>query len=72
MVGFDDTHLYEWTKEEITELASLEKPFSISLLTANTHFPDGYVENGTENLFESQYENVFAYSSKQVLNLLVG
>jgi phosphoglycerol transferase len=64
--GFDDTHLFNWAKEEITELASLEKPFSISLLTANTHFPDGYVENGTENIFESQYENVFAYSSKQV------
>lgn len=64
--GFDDTSLFTWAKEEISELASLEKPFSMSILTANTHFPDGYLESGAENLFNSQYENVFAYSSKQV------
>ncbi|OLS37813.1 LTA synthase family protein [Bacillus sp. MRMR6] len=64
--GFDDTHLFNWAKEEITELSRSEKPFSISLLTANTHFPDGYLESDAENLFEHQYENVFAYSSKQL------
>ncbi len=64
--GFDDTHLFTWAKEKITELASLEEPFSFSFLTANTHFPDGYLESGAENLYESQYENVYAYSSKQV------
>jgi len=64
--GFDDTHLFEWAKEEITELASLDKPFNFSFLTANTHFPDGFVESGTENLFETQYENVFAFSAKQI------
>ncbi|WP_449537843.1 LTA synthase family protein [Ferdinandcohnia sp. Marseille-Q9671] len=64
--GFDDSHLLEWAKEELTSLANKEKPFSFTLLTANTHFTDGYVESGAENLYETQYENVFAYSSKQV------
>jgi phosphoglycerol transferase len=64
--GFDDTHLFDWAKEEITELASSDKPFNFTFLTANTHFPDGYLESDAENLYETQYENVFAYSSKQV------
>ena len=64
--GYDDTHLFEWAKEEITSMASTKKPFSISLLTANTHFPNGYLESKAERKYETQYENVFAYSSKQV------
>lgn len=64
--GFDDTHLFEWAKEEITFLASLDKPFNFSFLTVNTHFPDGYLESGAESKFDTQYENVNAFSSKQV------
>lgn len=64
--GFDDSHLFKWAKEEIMELATLEEPFSFSFLTANTHFPDGYLENGVEKLFKTQYENAFYFSSKQV------
>jgi phosphoglycerol transferase len=64
--GFDDTHLFTWAKEEIRELANLEKPFSFSFLTVNTHFPNGYLESGAEKVFGTQYENVFAHSSKQV------
>lgn len=64
--GFDDSNLFKWAKEEITELANKEGPFSFSFLTVNTHFPDGYLEDGVENTFNTQYENVFAHSSKQV------
>jgi phosphoglycerol transferase len=64
--GYDDTHLFDWAKDEITSLASSEKPFSMTLLTANTHFPDGYLESNAEQKYGSQYENVYAYSSKQV------
>lgn len=64
--GFVDTDLFKWAKEEITELASSEKPFSFSFLTVNTHFPDGYLEDGVEEKFDTQYENVYAHSSKQV------
>jgi len=64
--GFDDTHLFSWAKEEILELASQDQPFSFSFLTVNTHFPDGWLEEGAIELYDTQYENVFAYSSKQV------
>ncbi|MBB6454520.1 phosphoglycerol transferase [Salirhabdus euzebyi] len=64
--GFDDSHLFEWAKEEIISLASSDEPFNFTFLTANTHFPNGYLESSAETKFESQYENVFAHSSKQV------
>ncbi|MDR4949471.1 LTA synthase family protein [Neobacillus cucumis] len=64
--GYDDTHLFDWAKEEISSLANAKKPFSMTLLTANTHFPDGYLESKAEKKYPTQYENVFAYSSKQV------
>ncbi|SEU09459.1 phosphoglycerol transferase [Salinibacillus kushneri] len=64
--GFDDTHLFKWAKEEITSLARSDQPFSFSFLTANTHFTDGYLESGADDKFNTQYENVYAYSSEQV------
>ena len=36
------------------------------MLTADTHFIDGYLSKNAENKFASQYENVHAYSSKKV------
>lgn len=48
--GYDDTHLFDWAKEEISSLANAKKPFSMTLLTANTHFPDGYLESKAEKI----------------------
>lgn len=64
--GFDDTHLFSWAEEEITNLANSNKPFNFDFLTADTHFPDGYLENGAAKKFGTQYENVYAFTSKQV------
>ncbi len=64
--GFDDSLLFSWAKEEITSLAHKDQPFSFSLLTANTHFTDGYLEKNASSDFDTQYENVHAYSSKQI------
>lgn len=64
--GFDDSHLFEWAKEELLHLSEQEEPFSFTFLTANTHFTDGYLEENAELLYNTQYENVHAHSSKQV------
>lgn len=68
--GFDDSLLFAWAKEEIAFLAQSEQPFSFSLLTANTHFPDGYLEQSANNHFDTQYENVYAFSSKQIADFV--
>ena len=64
--GFEDDKLYEWSKEEILDLASQDKPFNYIMLTADTHFYDGYLSQKAENKFDSKYENVYAYSSKSI------
>ena len=64
--GFEDDKLFEWSKEEILNLASQDQPFNYIMLTADTHFIDGYLSKNAENKFASQYENVHAYSSKKV------
>lgn len=64
--GFEDDRLFMWSKEEITELAKENKPFNYIMLTADTHFVDGYLSKNAENKFNSQYENVHAYSSKLI------
>ena len=64
--GFEDDKLFEWSKEEILNLAEQDKPFNYIMLTADTHFIDGYLSNNAEKKFDQKYENVFAYSSKSI------
>lgn len=65
--GYEDEKLFEYAKEELLSLASQDQPFNLSLLTADTHFEDGYVCElcGTE-YGDNQYANVLACSSNQV------
>ena len=65
--GYEDEKLFEYAKEELTELSSQAEPFNLTMLTVDTHFEDGYVcelcgnEHGAD-----QYANVMACSSRQV------
>lgn len=64
--GFDDSDLFKYSKEKILELSKKDKPFNFTLLTANTHFEDGYLEEICENKYDNKYANTIACSSKQV------
>lgn len=64
--GFEDSKLFQWSKEELAKLSSSEKPFNLVIETVNTHFTDGYLEKGAAELYDTQYENVYADSSKQI------
>jgi len=68
--GFEDKNLFEWAKVEIGKLAEKDEPFNFSLLTVNTHFPDGWLEAEAEDKYPTQYENVHAHSSKQVYEFI--
>lgn len=63
--GFEDSKLFEFAKQELNDLYATGKPFHFVMETANTHFPDGYLEADAPTPYESQYANVIAYSSKQ-------
>ncbi len=64
--GFEDSKVFAFAKEEITKLYEEGKPFNFTMLTADTHFPDGYICEKCEDLYEEQYANVLSCSSKQV------
>lgn len=64
--GFEDEKLFAFAKEELTRLAEDGEPFNFTMLTADTHFPDGYLCGKCGDEYESQYGNVLHCSSKQV------
>ena len=63
--GVEDAKLFAYAKEELTRLAEEGKPFNFTMLTADTHFPDGYRCELCGDAYESQYANVLACASRQ-------
>ena len=64
--GFEDAKLFEYAKEEILELAAKEEAFNFTMLTADTHFPDGYLCEDCLEEYDNQYANVIRCSSRRV------
>ena len=65
--GMEDSYLFEYAKKELTKLSKKDEPFNLTMLTVNTHFPDGYLEKSCEKVIkDNQYANSIACSSKQV------
>lgn len=65
--GYDDQKLFEFAKNRLSELATQDEPFNLTMLTVDTHFEDGYVcDKCDDKLGDNQYANVMACSSKQV------
>lgn len=64
--GFEDDRLIDMAKNDITELASQDQPFNYTMLTVDTHFEDGYLDDEAENKFDDHYSNVIFNSDKQV------
>ncbi len=69
--GFEDEKLFQYAKEELTTLSKSDEPFMFSMLTADTHFEDGYVCELCDNRFgDNRYANVFSCSDRQVTAFL--
>ncbi|MEE0945851.1 MAG: LTA synthase family protein [Acutalibacteraceae bacterium] len=64
--GFEDKKVFQFAKEEITKLSQQDKPFNFTVLTADTHFPDGYICDICDKNHDEQYANVLSCASKQV------
>ena len=64
--GYEDNKLFEFARHEMTRLAKENKPFNLQLLTADTHFTDGYLDAQCPTPYAQKYDNVYACSSRQV------
>ncbi len=68
--GFEDRYLFEYAKQEITELAAQEEPFAFTMLTVDTHHIGGYTCGLCGSDHQESYSNAIACSSKQVLDFV--
>lgn len=68
--GYEDEKLFEYAKSELTDISSQGQPFNFTMLTVDTHYLDGYECRLCKSEYGSQYENVFACSSRQVNNFV--
>jgi phosphoglycerol transferase len=68
--GYEDEKLYEFAKAELEELAAAEEPFNMTLLTADSHFTDGYLCQLCPDDYDSQYENVIKCTDNQLSSFI--
>ena len=64
--GFEDLHLYDIAKDELTRLASLDEPFNLTMLTVDTHHVEGYVCSLCRNDYPDTTANVVACADRQL------
>lgn len=64
--GYSDDNLFKFAKEKVLKLSQAEEPFNFTMLTVDTHFPDGYKCEDCPTKWEEQYKNVISCSSKKV------
>jgi phosphoglycerol transferase len=68
--GFEDRHLYKYAELELTRLSKEQKPFSLTLLTVDTHHVGGYVCPLCKNEYPVQMSNVISCASRQVADFI--
>lgn len=69
--GYEDEKLFSYAKNELSTLGSSDQPFNFTMLTVDTHFPNGYVCELCPTTFgDNQYANVMACSSAQVYSFI--
>lgn len=64
--GYEDRKLFEYAKQELKEISKSDEPFNFTMLTVDTHFPDGYLDNECDIEYDDHYLNSIACSSKQL------
>ena len=64
--GYEDEKLFAYAKDELTEIAEDDEPFIFTMLTTNTHSPDGYVDESCDTDHDSPYLNAVACASKEL------
>lgn len=68
--GFEDAKLMDFARQALTKLAAEDQPFNFTMLTADTHFKDGYLCPDCPDLYDEPYENVIHCSDHRVADLV--
>ena len=68
--GFEDRRLIEMVKEKLLEVSEEDVPFNLTMLTVDSHFPDGYRCELCEKTYDTDYKDAIACSSRQIAQLV--
>lgn len=64
--GYEDAKLYEIAKAELEQIGSSGEAFNYTMLTVDTHHPEGYICGQCEDRYELPYANAISCSDRQV------
>lgn len=68
--GHEDKILYERAKKQLNKLSSENKPFNLTMLTVDTHFPDGYRCSLCKKEYDTDYADAVACADRQVYDFV--
>ena len=68
--GMEDLFLFEYARQELTEISQREEPFAFTMLTVDTHHIGGYQCAYCRGEYEETYEQSISCSSRQVLEFV--
>ena len=68
--GFDDEDLYQKAKKQLTEISKNSEPFNYTILTVDTHFEDGYLDETCKEKFNDKYSNVIYCADNKIGNFI--
>lgn len=68
--GFEDAKLIEMMKEKLLEVSAEDEPFNLTMLTVDTHFPDGYRCDLCQYQWGHVYKDALSCASRQIAQLV--
>ncbi len=68
--GMEDKYLFQYAKQELTNISQREEPFAFTMLTVDTHAWGGYICDYCGNEHGEQYDNVYSCASKQIVEFV--
>ena len=68
--GYEDLKLYSFAKEKLLEISKRNEPFNFTMLTVDTHFIGGYMDEKCELKYEDDYSNAISCSDKKVYEFI--
>ena len=68
--GYEDQKLYQFAKEQLTQISQNAEPFNFTMLTVDTHHIGGWVCPLCQNEHPEQYGNVWSCADRQLRDIL--
>jgi len=68
--GYEDAKLFEFAKEKVLEISKSDEPFNFTILTVDTHYTDGYMDDTCEVKFDEVYANAIYCSDSKVYSFV--